>query len=174
MLKRLKKILSFSIYLLGVLIATFIIITFVAQKNVVQGQSMSPTLEDGDNLITEKLSYRFGKVRRYDVIVFRSKDRSGDYIIKRVIGLPGETVKIDSDGSIYINDKILKESYGNEVIEDPGMALGDVVIGVDEYFVLGDNRNNSVDSRNAGIWLVKKDEIVGRVLVRLWPNFGEI
>ncbi|MBO4678546.1 MAG: signal peptidase I, partial [Lachnospiraceae bacterium] len=87
-------------------------------------------------------------------------------------GLPGETVKIDKDGVIYINDKILHESYGREIIENPGNALNGVTLGENEYYVLGDNRNDSEDSRFS-IGIVKRQEIIGRAVFRMWP-FAEI
>lgn len=170
--EKLKEFLGTSIYLLIVVLAAFLIVTFVAQRTEVIGSSMRNTLYDGDNLILNKISYRFNDPERYDIVVFPFRDTSGKNYIKRVIGLPGETVRIDEDGVIYINNEPLKEDYGREVIKNPGSAAEDVVLGDDEYFVLGDNRNESEDSR-FGVGKVKRSEIIGKVNFRIWP-FGSI
>ena len=95
------------------------------------------------------------------------------YYVKRIIGLPGETVQI-ADGLIYIDGEVLQESYGREVIQDPGLAAEPITLGEDEYFVLGDNRNQSSDSRDPSVGLIHRDEIVGRAWLRIWPldSFG--
>ena len=97
------------------------------------------------------------------------------YYIKRIIGLPGETVQI-VDGYIYINGKQLDEHYGNEIIEEAGMAAEPVTLGEDEYFVMGDNRNNSQDSRVSDVGAIHRDELMGRAWIRIWPldQFGVI
>ena len=98
-----KEILSWVFYILFVVALTYVIITFVGQRTRVDGRSMMNTLSDGDNLIVEKLSYRFGDPERFDIIVFRPYENEKEYYIKRIIGLPGETVQIDENGKIYIN-----------------------------------------------------------------------
>ena len=89
--------------------------------------------------------------------------------IKRVIGLPGETVRVDTDGNIYINDTLLSENYGAEVILDPGRAIDGVKLGPDEYFVMGDNRNHSMDSRDITVGSIKKSEFLGKAFIRIYP-----
>lgn len=176
----LREILSTGIYLLCILAITYLIITFVGQRTEVKGSSMYPTLEDGDNLIVDKISYRFTDPKRFDIIVFPVKslddgdDSEETYYIKRIIGLPGETVRIDEDGNIYINGEILEESYGAEVIKDPGRAAETITLGDDEYFVLGDNRNNSTDSRTDIVGNVKREDIIGKAWIRIYPfsKFG--
>lgn len=170
----LKEVLSISIYLLIVLVITYLVIFFVGQKTVVVGPSMENTLYDGDNLIVDKISYRFHEPERYDIIVFPYEYRKDTYYIKRVIGIPGDSVYIDGNGNIYLNDELLVEPYGKESIKDPGIASTTIHLGADEYFVLGDNRNDSLDSREASIGVVKKDEIVGRAWLRIYPfkSFG--
>ena len=143
----LKEILSTSLYLLCVLIVCFLVIKFVGQRTRVDGSSMEPTLSDGDNLIVDKISYRFNDPQRFDIIVFPYEYESNTYYIKRIIGLPGETVRIDDAGNIYINGEVLEENYGKEVIQRAGLATNPITLADDEYFVMGDNRNNSVDSR---------------------------
>lgn len=167
-----KEIISWVVYFGVVILLTYLIIHFVGQRTVVDGRSMESTLHDGDNLIVEKLSYRFHDPERFDIIVFPYDD--SHFYIKRIIGLPGETVQIDLEGNIYINGEILEEDYGKETILDPGRAIEPITLGEDEYFVLGDNRNNSKDGRNELVGNIKRDEIIGRAWVRIWPlsDFG--
>ncbi len=166
-----RAVLEMILYFALVAGITFLIIHFVGQRTVVNGVSMQPTLSDGDNLIVDKLSYRFRDPDRFDIIVFPQGD--GRYFIKRIIGLPGENVRIDEDGSIYIDGEKLSESYGKEVIQDPGLAKDGIELGADEYFVLGDNRNDSMDSRMAEVGRIAGDRIMGRAWLRIYP-FDEI
>ncbi len=178
MKKLLKEVLSTGIYLLIVLLLTYLVIMYVGQRTEVSGSSMEPTLTDGDNLIVDKISYRFNEPKRFDIIVFPFQYQENTYYIKRIIGLPGETVQIDEDGVIYINGEVLYESYGREVIDSDkiGIAEEPITLGPDEYFVLGDNRNHSSDSRIPEVGNIKKDQIIGRAWLRIWPfdNFGII
>ncbi|MCD7834475.1 MAG: signal peptidase I [Lachnospiraceae bacterium] len=169
-----REILSWILYIGFVILATWLILHFVGQRTVVDGRSMNDTLQDGDNLIVEKLSYRFGDPQRFDIIVFQPYEDSSELYIKRIIGLPGETVRIDEDGSIYIDGELLEEDYGRETIENPGRASEEITLGEDEYFVLGDNRNNSTDSRTERVGNVSLDSIVGKAWLRIWPlsSFG--
>ena len=93
-----------------------------------------------------------------------------------VIGLPGETIRIDEEGNILINGEILQEEYGKEVIQNPGRAYEEIELGDDEYFLMGDNRNNSTDSRDPSVGNVTREEIIGRAWLRIWPfdKFGFI
>ena len=140
--KVMKDFLNTAIYLLCVLGAVWLVITFVGQRTEVEGASMENTLHNGDNLIVDKLSYRFRDPERFDIIVFPFQYQTNTYYIKRIIGLPGETVQIMEDGSIYINGEKMEESYGREVIqpETIGRAAEPIILGEDEYFVMGDNR----------------------------------
>lgn len=171
-----KEILSTSIYLLIVLVATYLVICYVGQRTEVEGSSMEPTLQDGDNLIVDKISYRFHDPERFDIIVFPFQYEEETYYIKRIIGMPGESVRIDWDGNIYIDGELLEEGYGREVIQDPGRAENEIVLGEDEYFVLGDNRNNSTDGRAELVGNIHRDDIVGRAWVRIYPfdKFGKL
>lgn len=168
-----KELISWAMYIGFVIVVTWFILTFVGQRTVVDGRSMNATLNDRDNLIVEKLSYRFSDPERFDIIVFPPYDTK-EYYIKRIIGLPGETIQIDEEGNIYINGEILEEDYGLETIKNPGRAIEPVTLGEDEYFVMGDNRNNSVDSRDSRVGNVKRDAIIGKAWVRIWPlsDFG--
>ena len=168
-----KELLSWVCYIAFVLVLTWVIITFVGQRTRVDGRSMMNTLHDGDNLIVEKLSYRFSDPKRFDIIVFPPTGKK-EYYIKRIIGLPGETVQIDENGNIYINGELLEENYGAETIQNPGRAAKPITLGDDEYFVMGDNRNNSKDSRSEEVGNVKRSQIIGRAWLRIWPlnKFG--
>ena len=167
--KKLKEILSTSLYLLIVLALTLLVVTYVGQRTKVIGSSMEPMLTDGDNLIVDKLTYRFEDPQRFDIIVFPFRYAEKTFYIKRIIGLPGETVYIDEAGTIYINGEILEETYGKEVITDPGRAYEPVTLGEDEYFVMGDNRNNSSDSRDPVVGNIHRDEFIGKAWMRIWP-----
>jgi signal peptidase I len=172
----LKEVLSTIVYLGVVFLLTFLFITFVMQRTEVSGNSMNPTLIDRDSLLIEKVSYRFGDVKRFDIIVFPYRYGTDEYFIKRVIGLPGETVRIDTEGNVYVNEKLLNEHYGAEVILDPGVAINGVTLGQDEYFVMGDNRNHSMDSRDPSVGNIQKKDILGHAFVRVYPfdSFGGI
>ncbi len=173
---KLKEVLSTSLYFLGVILVSFFIIKFVAQRTEVIGNSMNTTLSDGDNLILNKISYRFHDPERFDIVVFPFRHEKGKNYIKRIIGLPGETVHINKEGTIYINDEPLEESYGLEVIKNPGNAYEPITLGEGEYFVLGDNRNNSEDSRFDEVGIVHREEILGKVWIRIYPfnSFGKV
>lgn len=168
-----KELISWAMYIGFVVVVTWFILTFLGQRTVVDGRSMNATLNDRDNLIVEKLSYRFHDPERFDIIVFPPYGTK-EYYIKRIIGLPGETIQIDEEGNIYIDGELLEEDYGLETIKNPGRAIEPVTLGDDEYFVMGDNRNNSVDSRDSRVGNVKRDSIIGRAWVRIWPlsDFG--
>ena len=163
----LKEIIKTVIYFLILLLIALFIVTFIGQRTVVDGRSMENTLMDKDNLIVDKISYRFKEPKRFDVIVFPYQKRN--YFIKRIIGLPGETVYIDDEGNIFINDVLLKENFGKERIIDPGIASHPIVLGENEYFVLGDNRNDSFDSRYYEVGNIKKENIIGRAWLRIYP-----
>ena len=171
-----RELLNTAIYLLCVLGAVWLVITFVGQRTEVEGASMENTLHNGDNLIVDKLSYRFHDPERFDIIVFPFQFQDNTYYIKRIIGLPGETVQIMDDGSIYINGEKLEENYGMEVIkpETIGRAAEPIELGDDEYFVMGDNRNNSSDSRTDMVGNIKRENIIGKAWLRIWPvsDFG--
>ena len=170
-----KELLALLAMIAVVVAATYLVVTFVGQRTQVSGESMETTLSNGDHLIVDKISYRFRDPERYDIVVFPYRLEENTYYIKRIIGLPGETVQI-VDGYVYINGVQLDEHYGNEIMEKPGIAAEPVTLGEDEYFVLGDNRNNSQDSRTASVGVIHRDEILGRAWVRIWPlsDFGVI
>ncbi len=164
-----RETISFILYIGIVFLLTYLVIHYVGQRTQVSGTSMEYTLSDGDNLIVDKITYRFRKPERFDIVVFPFKHKEDTYYIKRIIGLPGETVQIDSEGVIYINGEELQESYGREIIQNPGEAAEPVELGTDEYFVLGDNRNASSDSRDPSVGKVLGKDFVGRAWLRIYP-----
>lgn len=170
----LKKIVDIGIFLLIVLTLTYLTVTYVAQRTIVHNVSMQKTLYEGDNVITDKLTYRFREPERFEIICFRSESEKND-LIKRVIGLPGETVRI-LEGEIYINGELIADKEGLDPVSYAGLAEYEIVLGSDEYFVLGDNRNESIDSRFEEVGNVKRDSILGRAFFCIFPfdKFGLI
>lgn len=165
----LRELLGWIVYILIIVGLTYLIITYVGQRTRVSGQSMETTLSDGDNLIVDKLSYRFSDPKRFDIIVFPFKYQENTYYIKRIIGLPGETVQV-VDGYTYINGELLtSDIYGAEVMESAGIAQEPITLGEDEYFVLGDNRNHSSDSRDPSVGVLTRSDLLGKAWVRIYP-----
>lgn len=162
-------VMEFIIYALVAVICLFVIPRYVIQRTIVSGSSMENTLESGDNLLVEKLSYHFGKPDRFDVVVFYPYGRENkEYYVKRVIGLPGETVQIKG-ADIYIDGEVLEEDYGKEPIVFSGIAKEPVQLEDDEYFLMGDNRAVSLDSRYKEVGPVHANLIAGRAVLRIWP-----
>lgn len=166
--KEKKKTAGGSYYLLFLIIMVFLMTYFVGQRTTVHGISMEPALSDGDQVWVDKFSKYISEPERFDMIVFEKNGEDYDYI-KRIIALPGERVRISREGEIYINGEVLKEYYGKESIDYRGIAAEEVLLGEDEYFVLGDNRNKSEDSRGDKVGLVKKSELVGQAVFRFYP-----
>ena len=165
----LRELLSWIFYLLIIVALTYVVVTFVGQRTRVSGSSMETTLSDGDNLIVDKLTYHFRDPKRFDIVVFPYRYEENTYYIKRIIGLPGETVQV-VNGYVYIDGEVLStDIYGAELMEDPGEAENPISLGEDEYFVLGDNRNHSSDSRDPSVGLITRNELMGRAWVRIYP-----
>lgn len=156
---------EFGETMIGAIVLATIIILFVARAFTVDGPSMLPTLQTGERLLIDKVTYRLRAPHRGDVIVFRYPKDPSQYYIKRVVGLPGDEVHI-SGGLLYINGSVIHEEYTAGPIS---RDYGPYTVPADSFFVLGDNRNNSEDSRSTGVGAVPRDLIVGRALVRFWP-----
>lgn len=162
-------LLDFLWYMFKIWFVAFLIYTFIVQAVLVSGNSMNDCLQDNDRLFVEKISVRAHHLSRFDIIVFQTDANERDgYFIKRIIGLPGETIQI-REGNIYIDGTVLQEDYGNETMLDAGIAAEEIVLGEGEYFVLGDNRNDSKDSRYFAVGPVEEKDILGRVIARFWP-----
>ncbi len=159
--------------ILIVIVGVFLVSSFIAQPTTVEGNSMLPTLYDADQLIIEKLSQNFRPFERYDIVVFPYNSDRSKFYIKRIIGLPGEEVNIKG-GKVLINNAELQEPIILETIKDLGTQQYPVLIPEHTYFVMGDNRNHSRDSRYLDVGLIKEEDIVGKGFLRIYPfsNFG--
>lgn len=164
-----KEIVSLCFYLAIVLGCTYFLVNYALQRTEIEGSSMQTTLYGGDQVVVDKLTYRFRDPQRYDIIAFPYRYGQDTYYVKRIIGLPGEKVRIDAQGTIFINDEALEEHYGIEAISRPGYASTPKILAEDEYFVLGDNRNDSIDSRFPEVGYVRRSEIIGKVFFRIYP-----
>ncbi|WP_238727019.1 signal peptidase I [Diplocloster modestus] len=165
-----KKILEWIFEIAVVLFLAFVLVYFFGEKVVNVGESMSPTLENGDTVLVNKLNYSITGPSRGDVVVFKPHgNENTHYYIKRVVGLPGETVEI-KEGKIYIDGEVLEEELETEPVQEAGVAASLVKLGEDEYFVLGDNRNNSEDSRSADVGDVLKKHMLGKAWFVLSPK----
>lgn len=152
-------------------LAIFMLIyVFLLQPHQVRGRSMEPNFENGEYILTDKLSYRLREPKRGDTVVFAAPPARREDFIKRVIGVPGEVISL-RDGWIYVNNKKLEESYisrDNRILDGPFLKEGEALpLSFSEYFVLGDNRPHSSDSRAFGV--IKKQDIVGRAWLVYWP-----
>lgn len=162
------------IYIAIIVLCVKVVPRYVIQRTIVDGDSMMNTLIDQENLLVEKVSYHFKDPERFDVIVFYPYGRDNEeYYIKRVIGLPGETVQIIGS-DIYINGEVLEENFGKDPIHRAGIVEEPQTLGDDEFFVLGDNREVSQDSRYPEVGFVKKKNIEGKAVLRIFPfsKFG--
>lgn len=163
-----KSLRKFIFYLISLFCLSVLIAIYVVQMTGVLGNSMEPELKDGQQVFVNKLIYQFEEPERFDVVVFRYLYKENSFYIKRVIGLPGETVQI-IDGLIYIDGERLSDPFASEPIQDAKRAKDPVTLGEDEYFVIGDNRNHSSDSRDHDVGNIKKVQILGKAVLKLWP-----
>lgn len=162
-----RELLKDSLKLILIVFVILFLMIYIVSVTQVVGSSMSPTLSDGEVLILNKFNYRIFDVKRGDIISLDYEDTK--YLIKRIIGLPGETVEIKNN-QLYINNTLYEEDYLPDDLVYPDFSLNDLgysVIPDDMYLVLGDNREDSLDSREIG--LIKKEEINGKIVFRLWP-----
>lgn len=156
------------------LMLAFTAVYFVGLRTSVVGQSMAETLNGGEEILVNRFIYKVTNPEPNDIIVFLPNgNEKSHYYVKRVVAVPGDTVLI-SDGKLYVNGELFKEEAAVEDIEEAGLASEEITLGADEYFVLGDNRNNSEDSRYANIGNIKKDYIIGKAWFRAapWGSIG--
>lgn len=157
-----KEILSYVL----IIVAVILIRIFIFDPVRVDGPSMDTTLTDGQILILNKFTYKKHNIKRYDIVVIKMDDKK---IIKRVMGLPNETITI-KDNKVYANGKELKNSFASTKTDDFDMSeIGLIKIPGDSYFVLGDNREVSLDSRYSEVGTIKKEKIIGKASIRIWP-----
>lgn len=160
-----KEIIDFMKSLIIAVIAAFIIITFIFQTVSVDKTSMYPTLKPNDRLILEKVTYRFRKPVGGEIIVFKYPQDTREKFIKRVIGVPGDKVKIEN-GFLYLNGEKKEEAYLNEKMKSD---FKEIEVPEGKLFVMGDNRNNSLDSRDDKVGLIPYELVLGRAVFRLYP-----
>lgn len=170
------EVLSWIVELVVVIGLAYVLVSFFGIRTNVVGQAMEQTLENDDDILVNKFAYIISKPKQGDVIVFLPNgNKKSHYYVRRVVAVPGDTVQI-KDGALYVNDELYKESTDVASMEDAGIASDAVKLEKDEYFVLGDNRNNSEDSRYANIGNVKRDYIIGKAWFRFsgLGSFGTI
>lgn len=171
-----REVFSWMIEILLAIVLAFTFVYFIGLRTSVVGQSMSPTLVSGDEILVNRFVYKVTDPKRGDIIVFLPNgNEKSHYYVKRVIGVPGDTVQI-KNGRIYVNGTEFTEKVDVASIEDAGLAADAVTLGDDEYFVLGDNRNNSEDSRYANIGNIKREYIIGKAwfVISTGDRFGFI
>lgn len=175
-MRKKRVFLEYAIYILLIVFVVFLAPKYLVEKILVDGSSMESSLFDGEQVLIEKVSRYFNGPERFDVVVFTKNH--GTYnktYIKRIIALPGETVQI-IENRILVNGVELKEDYGKDPMDSAGIASEPVLLGEGEYFVLGDNRLVSLDSRNKTVGTVSIDELDGVVVLRVAPFsvFGKV
>ena len=166
--KKHKSKFNFAYMVIICLIVAKLLTSFVFISVMVDGSSMSPTLTNGDKAITDGLFYKLTGIDRFDIVIFEEKGYD-ERLVKRVIGLPGDKVEY-KDNVLYINGEIVEEEFLSDNINTNDFSLNDLgydVIPEDMYLVLGDNRENSLDSRDIG--LITKKSLLGKVNIRIWP-----
>ncbi len=158
-----REIFSVLFYCFAAVLLAFVLVFSVGMKVSVIGLSMEPALYNGQEVLINRFVYRVSAPQRGDIVAFLPNGNENvHYYLKRVVGLPGETVQI-KEGYVYIDGILLAEDENYDKMADAGIAEAEIKLGNDEYFVLGDNRNNSEDSRSGNIGPVKKDTIAGKV-----------
>ena len=168
--KIIKELIIWTLETVFVIFAAYYISFFWLEKTSVVGTSMQTTLSAGDTILIDKFTYMISSPKRFDIIVFKQSNKEHNYYdIKRIIGLPGETVRIDGNGDIYINDNLINDIVIADKMTNGGLASTGITLDDDEYFVVGDNRNYSEDSRFANVGNVIKDDIIGKAFVKLNP-----
>jgi signal peptidase I len=165
-----KEILSWIVELAIVIVMAYVLVSSFGCRTSVVGQAMESQLQSNDQILVNKFVYMLTKPKTGDVVVFLPNgNEKSHYYVRRVIGTPGDTVQI-INGAVYVNGTIYNEDIDVAAIEDAGLAAEELTLGSDEYFVLGDNRNNSEDSRYANIGMVKKEYMLGKA----WFYFSSI
>ena len=169
-----KEVIVWMTEILLTVLLAFTFVYFAGLRTSVVGHSMEDTLNGGDEILVNRFNYKVTDPEYNDIIVFLPNgNEKSHYYVKRVIAVPGDTVQIQN-GAVYVNGEVFEEETKFPPIEDAGLAAEEITLGPDEYFVLGDNRNNSEDSRYANIGNVKKEYIIGKAWFRLTPfsNMG--
>ena len=160
-MEKTKSVIRENLIYIIILIVIILVKSFIVSPIRVNGASMNDTLFDKDLMLLDKVSYKFNEIERFDIVVVDSMDQ---YIIKRVIGLPGDVIEY-KDNILYVNGKELKEDFSHKKTNDFKVTIPE-----NEYFVLGDNRNIYTDSRNSEIGTIKNEDIIGKIIFKLWDE----
>lgn len=164
---KVRYVLIFAAEIAAVVLLAFGVVLAFGKQVECSNSSMEPTYETSDILLVNTIAYKFAEPKTGDVIAFKPKSNvNASYSVKRVIGIPGDTIYI-SNGRIYLNDELYKENLEVERIDNPGIAASPITLLDDQYFVLGDNRNSSEDSRYESVGFVSGEDILGKV----WLDF---
>ena len=172
---RVRLVVNWIVDVMVVLSIAWFVVFAMGRQLVVSGQSMEPELSQGEVVLMNRIIYHLRKPERFDIVAFEKDGEKGKYYIKRIIGMPGETIQI-RDGVVYVNDQILEAEDGLRRAALAGLAEHPVTLGEDEYFLLGDNRESSEDSRFVNVGNVKAEQIGGIVWFRIRPlsRFGRL
>lgn len=169
-----KEVCVWSVEIAITLLLAFTFVYFIGLRTSVVGQSMAETLHGGDEILVNRFIYKVTNPKPNDIIVFLPNgNEKSHYYVKRVVAVPGDTVLI-KDGALYVNGELFEEEIDAVSIEEAGLASEEITLASDEFFVLGDNRNNSEDSRYANIGNIKKEYIIGKAWFRIapWGDLG--
>ena len=165
-----KEVLSWILEIAIIIGIAYVVVSSFGYRTTVVGQAMEPTLNAGEQIFIDKFLYVVSKPKAGDVIVFLPNgNEKSHFYVRRVIAVPGDTVQL-KNGAVYVNGTIYDEEIEVSSIDDPGIASDEIKLGTDEYFALGDNRNNSDDSRYANVGMIKKNYIIGKA----WFYFSSI
>ncbi len=168
-----KEIFSWFFWIFASMLLAVVLVFCIGMQTSVIGPSMEPSLFNGQKIFLNRLIYKVASPREGDVIVFLPNgNEKSHYYVKRVVGVPGDTLYI-KNGLLYVNDEAVEE-YVNDRIAEPGLLGSEVTLGEDEYFVIGDNCNNSEDSRSANIGTVRKSYIIGKAWMKLAAGDSEL
>lgn len=171
-----ETVLKIIVDVIMIVCLTYLIVVSFFNRTTISGHSMNNTLQNNDTVLINSIAYTFHGPERYDLVVFKSKlEENSNLYVKRIIGLPGETVQI-KNGKVYIDNNPLEDDIVKEEIFNAGLASSPIKLAYNEYFVLGDNRNNSDDSRYSNIGNITRESIVGKPWLRIKPvsSFGII
>ena len=164
-----KRILNTLLIVFAAVVLGFGVTQFVMQSVYMTGPSMQETLKDGDEMLLNKFAYKLGRIKRFDIVAIKKIGSNDYYDIKRVVGIPGDTISVVA-GRLVINGKQISSNYSFSVINSPGVLSESMKLGEDDYFCIGDNTSNSEDSRFINYGNVQKSEIKGKISYIVFPK----